>query len=159
MKKLSSALILSTACLSLAMAGDFQDFLDSYNSSWVSSNYVGMKTVVTNRLALYTNDLPALIAMADYYTCIDLDMAAASNTLPQLISLRQSLNWSNDLDARYVLDEIISAIQSPSDHERVGYIYGMSSNELQQMHNEFPTNHPATLILPRFAVVQYGSAD
>jgi len=140
-------------------AGDFGDFISNLNSNWVARNYVGVKQTITDRLTMKTNDLPGLIAKADYFTTIELDMAIASNVVATISVVTNGLNWAVDEEAAIILDEMINSVENRSQTEQAGFIFGLSSNELEQARQEFPTNHPATIFLTRYAIVQYGSAD
>ena len=142
-----------------ATAGDFSDFLGNLSSNWTARNYSGVKQTINTRLASKTNDLPALIAKADYYTTVELDMTVVSNVVAAIKVVTNGLNWTVDEEAAVILDEMIISAENRTLCEQAGYIYGLSSNELEQAHQEFPTNHPAAIFLPRYAIVQYGSAD
>jgi len=158
---LKNVLVMATfACADIAaVAGDFQSFISTINTNWVSGNHLGIIQAVDARLNVKTNDLPALVAKADYYTTINLNMTIVSNLVPQIVQLRTNLTWSADVEAGIILDEMISSMTNKVKCEQTGYIYGLSSNELHQLHLEFPTNHPGTTFFTRFAVIQYGTNE
>lgn len=159
MKRIALSVLLMLAATLHAIAGDFSIFLSNLNSNWVARNYGGVKQTITNRLSAITNDLPALIAKADYYTTVELDMAVVSNVVATIRVVTNGLNWAVDEEAAVILDEMIISVENRAQSEQAGYIFGLSSNELEQARREFPTNHPAAVFLPRYAIVQYGSAD
>lgn len=148
------------ACLVFPVfAGEFQDFITCLNTNWVARSYSGIVQTINARLAVKTNDLPALVAKADYYTSIDLNMTTVSNLVPQIEILRTNLNWSADEEAGIILDEMIDSMKNKEKNESAGYVYGVSSNQLNALHQEFPTNHPGVTFFERFAVIQYGTAE
>ena len=62
-------------------------------------------------------------------------------------------------DGMGALNELIRLSEYPAEALAAGYILNLTSNQLQQLHLEFPTNYPPTLFVPRLAKVQYGTAD
>ena len=72
---------------------------------------------------------------------------------------QEELNRVVDEEAGLILDEMIDSMKSKERNEAAGYVYGLSSNQLDELHQEFPTNHPGVTFLERFAVVQYGTAE
>ncbi len=58
-----------------------------------------------------------------------------------------------------MLEEMLDSMEHRAQNEQSGFVYGLTSNQLEELRQEFPTNHPSAIILPRFATIQYGSAD
>ena len=159
MKRCNVVTVFIVATTFRVFAGDFQDFLTNLNTNWIARNYTGIRQAIDDRLAVKTNDLPALIAKADYYTTIELDMSVVSSVVATIKVVTNGLDWSVDEEAGIILDEMNYSAENRSETEQSGYIFGLSSNEIEQLRQEFPTNHPATVFLPRYAIVQYGSDD
>jgi len=160
-KALRNILIMATSvCAAVVVsAGDFQSFITTINTNWVSCNHSGIIQAVDARLYVKTNDLPALVAKADYYTTITLNMSIVSNLVPKIEQLRTNLTWTSDEGAGAILDEMIDSMKSKNKCEQTGYVYGFSSNQLMQLHLEFPTNHPGAIFFTRFAIIQYGTSE
>lgn len=159
MKRRMLFVLLACTVTVCANATDFGVFMENINSNWAARNYEGMKNVITNRLVNITNDLPALIAKADYYTTIELNMVEASNAVCVIKSLTNSLSWEGNEWEAGVLEAIVVSVESPEQSMQDGCVFGLSPAELEQAHQEFPTNHPLTIFLPRYAIIQYESDD
>lgn len=104
------------------VAGDARDFIISLNGHWTARNYPGIVQTINARLVANANDLPALVAKADYYTSIDLDRMIISNLVPQIEGLRTNLNWSVDEEAGIILDEMVDSMKHREQNEWAGYL-------------------------------------
>lgn len=140
-------------------ATDVECFIANLNSNWIDKNYSGIRETITNRLANVPNDLPALIAKADYYSVMELDMSEASNAVSAIKVLTNSLNWESNRWDAILLNAMNGSIENPEQSIQDGYIFGFSTNQLEQLHQESPTNYPVTLILPSYSIIQYGTDD
>ena len=67
------------------------------------------------------------------------------------------LNWSGDKEAEAVCKEMIRSLESPAEAESAGYLLGLSSNQVEQLHAEHPSAHPLSDFLLRLGTVQYGA--
>jgi hypothetical protein len=141
----------------LAYGGDIQTFVAALDAKWAAKDYQGLKEVIDARLAVKTNDLAALVAKTDYYTSVELNIALAESLGAQIKQIRNSLIWTNDLQARRILNAMLDSIDRREEAEVAGYVFGLNSNQLEQAHSESPTNYPICIFLPRLANVQYGS--
>jgi hypothetical protein len=138
----------------VATASEIQTFIDALNSKWGARDYNGIKQVIQDRLAQKTNDLPALIARADYYSSIESNPAVVQATASQIKQIRDSLVWTNDPDAKLILDAMMHFVDNAQDAASAGYISSLTSNQLEQAHSESPTTYPVTSILPRYYAIQ-----
>lgn len=142
-----------------ASASDFDTFVTSLNSNWVAKNYVGIRETITNRLNAISNDLPALVAKMDYYTVIELNMNEVSNSISSIRAVTNDLQWENGGMEDIILEAMLDTIENREESELAGYIFGLSPEQLEQLHQESPANYPITMILPDYAIIQYGTDD
>ncbi len=160
MRKITASSICTVLlCALLGAAGEIQDFITALNTNWIARNYTGIAETIEDRLAQRTNDLSALVVKADYYTSIELDTTRVQNVVGQIQQFYGSLNWTNDEEAKVLLEEMLYSATHRAEQEAHGYIFGFTSNQIEQLRNEMPTNYPPTVLVPRWATVQYGSAE
>jgi hypothetical protein len=150
----SGAIAILVICSSLALAADLQTFISDLNAKWIARDYNGLKQVFESRLAQNSNDLVALMLKAEYYTSIELNMAVARSTADRIGTVMNSLVWTSDPFARAALNAMRDSTYSTNEAIAAGYLYGLNSNQVEQLHTESPTNFPITSILPRYYAIQ-----
>ena len=149
--------LLSAMGSTTSHAGEVQVFVDSLNTNWCTTNNPGFRETFNARLGAHSNDLAALVVKADFYTSIELNLSTAQALVPVMRSTVSNLNWSSDKEAEAVCREMIRSLESPSEAESAGYILGLSSNQVEQLHAEHPSAHPLSDFLLRLGTVQYGA--
>lgn len=149
--------LLSTARGSISEAGEVQVFVDCINTNWCTTNNVGLKETFNARLVVHSNDLAALLVKADFYTSIELNLLTAQSLVPVMQCMVSNLNWSSDKEAEAICKEMLRSLESPTEAESAGYVLGLSSNQVEQLHSEHPASHPLSDFLLRVGTVQYGA--
>lgn len=139
----------------ITVAGGVQDFVADVDAEWGATNFPAMRQVIDQRLSSHTNDLPALLFKMNYHLTIDYDLSLARAFVPAFTSAVASLDWSPDYMAKVACLAIADEVLDPTESESVGVIFGMTSNELAQVHAASPTNHPLSAIVLRVGAVQY----
>ena len=152
-RRIGIAIIIGISA-NLVFATDIQTFISDLNAKWIARDYNGLKQIVETRLAQNSNDLAALMVKADYYTSIELNMTVAQATADRIKMVRDSLTWTNDSFARAALNAMLDSIYSTNAAKGAGYVYGLNSNQVEELHSESPTYYPITNILPRYYAIQ-----
>ncbi len=76
-------------------ADNINSFVDNLNSNWVNTNYVVCLSNINARLAIDSNDLPALVAKSCYFVFVDADFSSATNIFETTDTLTNSLSGTN----------------------------------------------------------------
>lgn len=139
-----------------AMAGDLDDFVADVDADWASTNFPAMQQVIDERLSSHTNDLPALLFKLNYHLTIDYNLSLAQTYVPAFTSTIASLNWSSDYLAKVACLATAGEVLNPNESQSIGVIFGMTSNEIAQLHAASPTNHPLSAFALRVGAIQYG---
>jgi len=150
-------ILLCVMTCTIGGAGETQVFVDSLNTNWCTTNNVGFKETFNTRLGVHSNDLAALVVKADFYTSIELNLSTAQALVAVMKSTTSNLDWSIDKEAEAVCKEMIRSLEYPSEAQSAGYILGLSSNQIEELHSEFPSAHPLSDFLLRLGTIQYGS--
>lgn len=147
--------ILVLCCILSASASDFEDFVSDVDAEWAVQNYTNMLQVINQRLSTHTNDLAALLLAMNYYLAIDYNLTSAQNFVPVFTNAVASIDWSPDPEAELFCNVMILDVIDPQEAESIGIIFGLSSNELAELHAEYPTNNPLSEIILRIGTVQW----
>lgn len=148
------AVLASLCCPGLA--DDLDEFVSDVDAKWVARDYTGIEQAVETRLTSHTNDLPALLLKMQYYLTVTLDVQLAQSHVPLFTNTVASIDWSSDREGEFLCQAMAEEVIDPSEAQRVGVVLGLTSNQLDQLHSECPTNHPLSPFLLRIGRIQYG---
>lgn len=150
-------LLLTIGFFPAVLADNIDDFVSSVNTNWVAQNYTGMEQVVEARLDAYTNDLSAMLVLMHLHGTIESNLVLAQSYVPPFTNAAALVNWSLDREAEVLCHVVALEVLDPSAAQSGGCgVFGLNSNQLEQLHAEFPTNHPLAPFLLRIGRAQYG---
>lgn len=141
--------------ISVSYADDFDLFIEDINNEWALKNYTNILQHVDSRLTSHTNDLSALILKMNYFLMVEYDLSKAQDYVTVFTNTVTDTDWSSDVTAKIICDALISEVVNPLGAQNHGVIYGLSSNQLNEVHATSPTNHPLSEFLRRIGAVQY----
>jgi len=126
-------------------ASDVGDFVDELNTAWVNKDYTTCLSNINNRLAVNTNDLPALIAKTCYHVFVESDFESATNLFARTDLLLENLSATNKTEILKLYeglrDDVVTCLAVPMTE---------TPPETQKQYIRdalYPTNYPEQKLL------------
>ena len=148
-----TALVLSTSSHTFAESVD--NFVSDVNARWASKKYSELKQTINHRLASYPGDTAALFLIMNYYLTIEYDLTRAQQYVSTCSNSIANINWTADPILKTYCQAMLWETMNPDEAIKHGVIFGMTSNQLEILHANFPTNHPLSEFIIRIGKTQY----
>ena len=140
---------------SLWASDDVESFINELNKKWSSKNYEEMIDVIEKRLSKNPDDLVALLAKLDYYININYNQKEIDKIIPKLKEIGNNINWKSvDPALELSFFATIEYVENPSKAKADGYIVGITKEELEELHKEYPNKYYLSDLLLKFSKVK-----
>ena len=159
-KVLIAVLVVVTLSHITLLAGEekdgFTQFLNDVSVAWVAQNYTGMVQVINDRLVTHTNDLAALMMKMNYHLAFDYNLELAQSLVEIFTNTLASLDWTSDPMAELIaLGSVHVSVLNPQEAQEIGIVYGLSTNQIAELHAESPEEYPLAEFMMRLGQVQW----
>ena len=116
-------------------------FIEAVNSAWVTTNYILLKEIITNRVAECTNDILAMGLVYEYYDDIDVDFFRARDAAVAFVSAVSNRMPSEVLHRRIPMDVpiMLAQMETPTNFPAN---QTKTAEQMQHLHYWYPKEFP-----------------